>query len=234
MAAVLAAGAGAVLSHASAAAAWELRPIGAGAIHVTIPRTPGRALRKGIRLHRSRTLALGDTTAHRGIPITTPLRTLIDIATTLRGRPLEQALDRAEQLQLVDFAELQRAIQAHPSRTGSPSLQAVLSRYTAGSTLTRSDLEERFLQLCDDHALPRPETNTNIQGIEVDFLWRDARLIVEVDGYAYHRSPAAFETDRERDVVLTVAGWHVMRFTYAQITRRPAWVAAAIRARVSS
>jgi very-short-patch-repair endonuclease len=104
----------------------------------------------------------------------------------------------------------------------------VLSRYTAGTTLTRSQLEERFLQLCDDHGLPRPETNTRINGIEVDFVWRDTKLIVEVDGYAHHRSPTAFERDRERDVILTVAGWRVMRFTHTQITRRPAWVAAAI------
>ena len=220
MAAVLAGGADAVLSHSSAAAAWELRPIGAGAIHVTIPGDRGRERRAGIRVHRSQTLTPADTTVHRGIPITTPLRTLIDIAATLKGRPLEQALDRAEQLHLVDFAELRHA--------RSPSLRAVLSRYTAGSTLTRSNLEERFLQLCDDHGLPRPETNTRIEGIEVDFVWRDKRLIVEVDGYEYHRSPAAFERDRERDVILTVAGWRVMRFTHAQIIRRPAWVAAAI------
>ena len=220
MAAVLAGGTDAVLSHASAAAAWELRLVGSGAIHVTIPSDSGRKRRAGIRMHRSGTLTPHDTTVHRGIPITTPLRTLIDIATTLKGRPLEQALDRAEQLHLVDFTDLQHA--------RSPSLQAVLSHYTAGTTPTRSQLEERFLQLCDNHGLPRPETNTRINGIEVDFVWRDARLIVEVDGYAFHRSPAAFERDRERDVILTVAGWRVMRFTHAQITRRPAWVAAAI------
>ena len=226
MAAVLAGGSDAVLSHASAAAAWELRPVGAGAIHVTIPGDSGRKHRAGIRIHRSTTLTREETTIHRGIPITTPVRTLIDLATTLKGRPLEQALDRAERL--VDFAELQHALKAHPTRPGSPSLQAMLSRYTAGSVTTRSELEELFLQLCDDHGLPRPETNPRINGIEVDFAWRDARLIVEVDGYAHHRSPAAFERDRERDVILTVAGWQVMRFTHAQITRRPEWVAAAI------
>jgi very-short-patch-repair endonuclease len=102
----------------------------------------------------------------------------------------------------------------------------VLSRY--GPAPTRSELEERFLELCDDRGIPRPETNTRIEGIEVDFVWRDERLIAEVDGYAYHRSPAAFETDRERDVTLTVAGWRVLRFTWRQITRRAAWVAGAI------
>jgi very-short-patch-repair endonuclease len=210
MAAVLACGRGAVLSHASAAAAWDLRPLGAGAIHVTVPGNGGRARRAGIRLHRRR-LAPADTTIERGIPITTPARTLIDLARTLKGRPLEQALDRAEHLRLLDFAEFQ-------CRPIPSSLQAQLARYQA--TFTRSELEERFLALCDDHGLPRPETNCVIEGIEVDFVWRDRRLIVEVDGYAFHRSPSAFERDRERDVVLTLAGWRVLRFTYAQVTTR--------------
>jgi hypothetical protein len=225
MAAVLAAGANAVLSHATAAAAWDLRPIGTGAIHVTVPGDPGRRRRAGIRIHRSTTLEPPGTTTHRGIPITTPARTIIDLAATLKGRPLEQALDRAEQLGLIDFADLT----VQPGRPGSPSLQAVLSLYTAGSTFTRSELEERFFALCDDHGLPRPASNTRIEGSEVDFVWRDARLIVEVDGYRYHRSPSAFEDDRERDVVLSLAGWRVLRFTWAQLTRRPAWVARAVR-----
>jgi very-short-patch-repair endonuclease len=233
MAAVLAGGTNAVLSHASAAAAWELRPVGTGAVHVTVPSSSGRRRRAGIHLHRSTTLDADDTTTHRNIPITTPSRTLIDIAASLRGRALEQALDRAEQRGLVDFAELQEAIAAQPTRSGSPSLQAMLSRYTAGIAFTRSELEERFLTLCDDHGLPRPETNTRIEGVEVDFAWRDARLIVEVDGYAYHRSPSAFEADRERDVLLAMGGWHVLRFTWSQIARRPAWVAAAVSKRLA-
>lgn len=234
MAAVLAAGDRAVLSHDSAAAAWELRPPGGGAIHVTVPGDPGRARRTGLRIHRSTTLSPNDTAVHRGIPITTPIRTLIDLATTLKGRPLEHALDLAEQRGFVDFAELHTAIEAHPTRPGSPSLQAQLSRYTAGSTVTRSELEERFLALCDRHGLPRPTVSTRIEGVEVDFVWRDALLIAEVDGYRYHRSPGAFEDDRERDVVLTVAGWTVLRFTWAQVTSRPRWVAAAIRRRLAT
>src|SRR5918992_2337338 len=179
MAAALAAGDGAVVSHATAAAAWDLRRLGSGAIHVTVPGDGGRRRRAGIRIHRS-TLEPGDATTHRGIPITTPARTLIDLAATLRGRPLEQALDRAEQLRIVDFADLRHRIAVRPGRPGSHALQAVLSRYTAGSTVTRSELEERFLALCDDHGLPRPEVNIRIEGFEVDFVWRDARVIVEV------------------------------------------------------
>jgi hypothetical protein len=226
MAAVLAAGRHAVLSHASAATAWDLRPLGTGAIHVTVPGDPGRKRRRGIRVHRSTTLTPDDTTTHRGIPITAPARTIIDLATTLSDRPLEHALDLADQHGLIDFNELK-------ARPIPRSLQAVLSRYAAGRTFTRSELEERFFALCDKYGLPRPASNTCIEGEEVDFVWRDQRLVVEVDGYRYHRSPSAFEDDRERDVVLSLAGWQVLRFTWNQINARPAWVAGAISRRLA-
>jgi hypothetical protein len=135
MAAVLAAGKGAVLSHATAATAWALRPPGAGAVHVTVPGDPGRKRRAGVRVHRSRTLTPRDATSHRGIPITTPARTIIDLATTISGRRLEQALDLADQRRLVDFAELR-------SRPVPRSLQALLARY-ASPPFTRSELERR-------------------------------------------------------------------------------------------
>jgi very-short-patch-repair endonuclease len=226
MAAVLAYGDDAALSHASAAAAWDLRPIGSGAIHVTVPGDSGRRRRSGIRLHRSVTLEPRDTTTHRGIPITTPVRTILDLARTLKGRPLEYVLDVAEQRRLVDFADLK-------TRPNPPSLQAVLSLYTAGTFVTRSEMENRFLALCDDHGLRRPQVNTRIEGEEVDFVWRDARLVVEVDGYRYHRSPSKFETDRERDVMLVVAGWQVLRFTWTQLTTRASWVAGAVSKRLA-
>jgi very-short-patch-repair endonuclease len=218
MAAVLAGGPGAVLSHASAAMAWDLRRTAGGVIDVTVSTRAGRARRAGLRLHRSATLTSRDITAHRGIPVTSVARTIVDLARTLNGRALEAVIDRADQRALVDFADLR---QANPV-----ALKAVLQNYSAAPT--RSELEEAFLRLCDDHGLARPETNTCIEGIEVDFVWRDRRLVVEVDGYAYHRSPAAFERDRERDVLLTTKGWTVLRFTWRQITRRAAWVAAAV------
>ena len=233
MAAVMAGGRDAVLSHASAAAAWELRRAGGAAIHVTVPRDTGRKRRTGIRIHRSTTLEPTETTTVRAIPVTGPIRTIIDLAAKLQGRPLEHVLDLADQRRLIDFAELRRRLAEHAGRPGSPSLQAVLSLYTAGSTVTRSEMEERFLGLCDSHGLRRPEVNTRIEGEEVDFVWRAARLIVEVDGYAYHRSPSAFESDRERDVVLAVAGWQVLRFTWTQLTTRPAWVARAVSKRLA-
>jgi very-short-patch-repair endonuclease len=218
MAAVLAAGTGAVLSHASAAAAWDLRRPGT-VIDVSVPTRSGRERRPGLRIHRRAALRPDDVSVHRGIPVTTPARTIIDLSRKLKGRSLEQLIDLADQRGLVDFTALRSA--------NSASLQAVLESYSPAAT--RSELEERFLRLCDTHGIPRPRTNTLVEGIEVDFVWRDRRLIVEVDGYAYHRSPTAFEADRERDVTLTTKGWRVLRFTWAQITRRPVWVAAAIR-----
>jgi hypothetical protein len=199
---------GGVLSHASAAAAWQLRGSNAAVIDVTVGRG-GRDRRAGLRIHRSGTLTAAEITTHRGIPITTPARTIIDLSRRLNGRALEHVVDVADQLGLVDFRDLRKA--------NSASLRAVLSTYSPAPT--KSEQEERFLKLCDDHGIPRPETNTRIEGIEVDFVWRDWRLIVEVDGYRYHRSPTAFETDRERDVQLTAASTWAAR---PQVSS-PAW-----------
>jgi very-short-patch-repair endonuclease len=211
LAAVLSAGRGAVLSHISAAAAWELRPTSSPSIHVTVPGDAGRKRRRGVKVHRSTTLTAKDVTVRKGIPITTPERTIIDLARTLDERALDHILDLADQRRLVDFERL----------------KAVLSGYDPAPT--RSEMEKRFLKLCDDHGIPRPQTNSRVEGLEVDFVWRDRRLVVEVDGYRYHRSPARFEWDREKDVTLETQGWQVMRFTWRQITRRGKWVAAAIR-----
>jgi very-short-patch-repair endonuclease len=219
MAAVLACGEGAVLSHQTAASVWDLRRVGSGAIHVTVPGDPGRKKRDGIRLHRSTTLTASETTRVRGLPVTTPARTIIDLARTLSEDELERIVDEADRRGLVDFRELRSA--------RSASLHAVLRAYAPAPT--RSEMERRFLRLCRDHGIPRPETNTLIEGILVDFVWREQRFVVEVDGYRYHRAPRVFETDRAKDVHLTVRGWRVMRFTWRQITRRDAWVAAAVR-----
>ena len=223
---------GGVLSHATAARAWGLRPPGAGAIHVTVSGDAGRKRRAGIRLHRSATLGPDETTTVRGIPITTPVRTIIDLAATLRGRPLEQALDLAEHRRLVDFAELRRSKPTRPAGIALPTSAVVPlhGRHLRDPQRDGGALPRAVRQ-------PRPaaahDVNTRIEGVEVDFVWRDARLIVEVDGYGYHRSPSAFEADRERDVMLVVAGWQVLRFTWTQITRRPAWVARAVANRLT-
>jgi very-short-patch-repair endonuclease len=100
--------------------------------------------------------------------------------------------------------------------------------------MTRSALEEAFLRLCDEHGLPRPDVNTVIEGMLVDFVWRDARLVVEVDGYGWHKSRRKFGSDRERDVLLKLAGWDVLRFAEEHVTHRAAWVAAAVKQRLAS
>jgi hypothetical protein len=219
MAAALAGGPGAVLSHGTAAAIWELRRVGSGLVHVTVPGDPGRKRRRGIKIHRSITLTARHVTRHRGIPVTTVARTIIDLSRTLTEDDLERVVDLADQRGLVDFADLRPA--------HSASLQAVLESYRPAPT--RSALERGFLRLCDSHGLPRPEVNVFIERYLVDFVWRERRLIVEVDGYAYHRAPSRFESDREKDVVLGMAGWRVLRFTWRQVTERAAWVAAAVR-----
>jgi hypothetical protein len=229
-AALLAAGPYAVLSHTSAAAAWDLVRSDGGTVHVTVPGHSGRGRRSGVRVHRTMVLRADDSTTRDGMPITTPLRTVIDLAAEgLRGRRLEAALDRAELLRLLDFADLQRRLEDRRGRPGSRALLTTLSLYTAGMFVTRSELEEAFLSLCDEHGLPRPNVNCVIDGDEVDFHWPGARVIVEVDGYGWHRSPSAMDDDRDRDVRLGEAGWRVLRFTYRQVKDRPAWVARAVR-----
>jgi len=230
-AAVLALGDRAVLSHGSAADAWDLRSTASGLIHVSVTGRTGRARRAGIRVHRPEVLRGDETATLERLPLTTPARTLLDLAAGgLRGRPLEAALDRAALLRLLDFAELHRLLACYPHRPGSPSLQATLSRYVVGSAETRSVLEELVLELCDRHGLPRPEVSCSIEGRLRDFHWPGSRLVVEADSYAWHRSPSALNDDRERDVELVLAGYRTLRFTWEQVTRRPGYVRRALRA----
>jgi very-short-patch-repair endonuclease len=218
MAAVLACGEGAALSHTTAAAAWDLRRAG-GVIHVTVPGRGGRKAPRGVSLHRSPTLSAAEITHYRGIPVTKVARTIIDLARTESVEELERVVDEADRRGLVNFDHLRAA--------RSASLKAVLRHYDPAPT--RSEMERRFLRLCRKHGLPRPETNAIVDGYLVDFVWRDRKLIVEVDGYRYHRSPRKFESDREQDVTLSGRGWRTLRFTWRQIHHRDAWVAAAVR-----
>lgn len=224
-AAVLALGDRAVVSHATAASAWDVRRTSSGLIHVTVPDRGGRTPRTGIQVHRPSAWHAGEVTALSGLPITTPARTLLDLAAAgVRGRPLEAALDRAELLGLVDFAELDHILARHAGRPGCPALTATLSRYTAGSTRTRSVLEELVLEACERHAILRPRVNAIVEGRERDFFWPQSRLIVEADSYAWHRSPSALDDDRERDAELLLAGYRCLRFTWPQVTRRRSYV----------
>lgn len=216
MAGVLAGGPGAVLSHRSAAALWNIRPTARARIDVTVGRN--KRPRPGIEFHRTE-LPQDEKTTHEGIPVTTVARTLVDLAATLDRARLEKALAQAEIQRLHTGLPLNAAVRRHATRPGVKSLAAALedTRWTAN--ITRSELEDRFLAFLDAHNLRRPETNVLIEGLEVDCVWRDKRVIVELDGRATHGTRQAFERDRQRDRILQAAGWRVIRLTWRQLTR---------------
>jgi very-short-patch-repair endonuclease/predicted transcriptional regulator of viral defense system len=229
MAAVLACGPGAALSHASAAALWGIRPTNATRIDVSVRESGGRAKRQRIRVHRATGLRADEVTTDQAIRVTTPARTLLDLASSLPRRALERALDQAEVLELFDLHELRAAVDRHRGERGAGRLAGALDEHTAGTTLTKSKLEERMLAICDRHGLPRPKVNAWVEGLEVDFLFAAQRLVVEADSYQFHRSRAAFERDRERDAILARAGHRTLRFTHRQMARNGAMVAETIR-----
>ncbi|HEX2103825.1 MAG TPA: type IV toxin-antitoxin system AbiEi family antitoxin domain-containing protein [Solirubrobacteraceae bacterium] len=227
-AAVLAAGPNAFLSHAAAGALWELRASAAVIVDVTIV-GGGSRKRAGLRIHRARDLT-GQITMHEGIPVTTPARTTLDLAATLQRRPLERLLDQAENTRLTDVASLDALARAHTGHRGAPRLLATLDTHAPGTTITKSELEERFLALCDHSGLPRPRVNAWVEGLEVDFLFPQQRLIVETDGYRFHHTREQFERDRHRDATLTRAGYRTLRFSHTQLTHEPTTAVATLRA----
>jgi very-short-patch-repair endonuclease len=219
MAAVLACGGeGAAISHRSAAVLWGLVPRDDGPVDVTVARSGGR--RRGLRIHRSRTLRAEDVRWLQGIPTTSPERTLLDFAETAQDRELERALDEAIVQRLTTHAALVAAVRNAPGRQAAPRLSALLAR-SDPPALTRSEAEERLLALVRAARLEAPEVNVRVKGHLVDFLWRRHRLIVEIDGYRFHSSRSAFERDRRRDAELAAAGYQVIRVTWRQITEEP-------------
>jgi very-short-patch-repair endonuclease len=217
MAAVLACGGAAVLSHRSAAVLWGLLRAWYGPPEVTV--TDGRSRgRPDLRVYRTRWLDPRETRRREGVPVTAPARTLLDLATVISERDLARAVEEAQVLRLVTPRQLANVVGR--GRPGSAALRAVLNLQHEPS-LTRSEAEVAFLHLVRDAGLPAPETNVEVLGHEVDFLWRGRKLIVEVDGFAYHSSRQAFERDRRRDARLQAAGFRVMRFTYLQIVNEP-------------
>src|SRR3954447_26592788 len=184
MAATLEGGEGAVLSHTTAAARWELRATD-GAVHVTVPSSGGRR-RPGLVIHRDPTIAADEITTRHGLPVTKVARTLLDLAAMLPARPLQRALDEAAVARRLDLSLLDALIARHAGHHRAAKLRAALDHHRPGNTPTRSELEERFLSLCATHGLPRPAVNTKIAGLEVDFLFAGARLVVETDGWRFH------------------------------------------------
>ena len=223
MAAVLAYGPSARLSHRSAAALWNLRPNNRTTTDVSVPGRSARSPR--IDVHASTTLRAADCTVVDGIPCTTLARTLLDLAEVVDRRGLERAVEQAEFLRLFDLRAVEDVLARANGRRGAAVLRAVLADL-AEPALTKSDLEERFLALCRAALLPSPEVNAGLviddgPPIEVDFLWRAQRLAVETDAFGTHGTRHSFERDRRRDQRLKVAGYDPLRFTRRQILKEP-------------
>ncbi len=237
MAAVLAGGPGALLSHGAGGALLGLGGPWAGPIDVTVPRgsrrgpaaARARSAAAGVAFHQPRSFDPRDRSVRDGISVTTVERTLLDLAEVLDREQLRRALEEADRLKLLDLAALHSLLARSPGRHGLRPLRTLLSQTWDPIKVTRSELEDAFRDLCDRAGLPPPLTNAQVAGLEVDAFWPAHNLVVELDGYEYHRTTAAFERDRQRDVKLTLAGFIVLRFTYRQVTMNPAGTAAAIR-----
>jgi very-short-patch-repair endonuclease len=224
MAAVLACGPGAVLSHRAAAALWGMR--GGDRIELTVP--AAKRPRPGIELHRAN-VPDDERTTHRGMPVTTVPRTLLDLSAVVQRHEARSAFRKAEQLRLTDPLSLHEVAQRYTRRPGLATAKALLQEAGIGARIIRSELEERFQDFLITAGLPLPQTNVVIEGYEVDCAWPDQRVIVELDGHATHSPSHAFEVDRSRDRRLAAAGWRVIRITWRQLEEEPTSVEADLR-----
>lgn len=218
MAAVLACGPGAALSHRSAGQLWGLIPMSAAVPEVTRPR-PFR-VQVGVEAHHSR-LPDDELVLVDGIPVTSVSRTLLDLAGILTKHQLERALNEAEVLRLTAKLSVPDLLERYPRRVGSAALRALFRDRAAVRGITRRELERRFQAVLADADLPLPRLNAavSVRGrfFKADCLWAEQRLIVELDGRESHGTELAFERDRERDRLLLVEGWRVTRITWRQL-----------------
>jgi predicted transcriptional regulator of viral defense system len=225
----------AVLSHRSAAALWGIRPTARRDVEITVP----RALRPRPRLeiHQAR-LQRDEITTCAGIPVTTPTRTLFDLASVLAPHRLERAATEAEIRRLTSPTSLKDLVARYPRRAGNTAIRKLLEARTIGRNLTRHHLELRFLGFLDTAGLPRPQINEVVdvwpKPREVDCLWREQRLVAELDGFATHGTRSAFEEDRARDRALQVAGYRVVRITWRQLHDEHLALAAELRSLLTS
>lgn len=231
MAAVLACGCGAVLSHRSAAALWGICSLTSRAIEVTAT-TKSRS-RPGLHRHFA-ILPADEVTEQDGIPVTTVPRTIFDLAATESVGVVEGALRQSEYLRLHDRLSLRHLLERYPRRRGARAIRRCLARRREAPGHTRSWLEERFLPFLDRHRLPRPRLNAWIElsgrPIQVDCLWPEAGTIVELDGFAAHGTRMAFREDRARDRKLRVARYGVIRIAPEQLEDEPEAIASDLRA----
>lgn len=219
LAAVLASGAGAVLSHGPAG---QLAGITSRrerfALHVSTPRRSGGSPR-GIVTHRPRNLEPRDTTTRLQIPTTNVTRTVWDVASTRPPLQTRRAFEKAESRNLLNRPRLAQLLEASPSRKGAGTIRRLLAERPLPLSETRSWLEELLQQICRDHGLPLPAVNVPLLGYEVDFLWPAAKFVVEADG-ADHLNPGQRDKDNERDIRLARAGYLIRRYSYLAMGRQ--------------
>jgi hypothetical protein len=229
MAAVLASGEGAALSHRSAARFWQLMPPAVEWVDVT---SPGRRVRReGIVSHRSN-LPDDEWLVEERIPVTSPFRTIVDLAAVLKLRELERAFHEAEVRGLRDRVSLPMLLGRYPGRRGSRNLRVLLEAPEPVG-FTRNDFEEGFVAFVDAYGLRRPRMNgtLSLRGrfFEIDALWEDERVVVELDSRSVHGTNRNFESDKQRDRILLAEGWRTMRVTWRQLKHEPDEVAADLR-----
>jgi hypothetical protein len=231
MAAVLACGAWAVLSHRTAADALGILPNAGGLIDVTVPGRSGRS-RPGLVIHRARRLADDERGAIDGIPCTSPARTLLDLAAVVKGPRLAWAIEGAERTRQFDGRALEAVLARAGGRPAAARLRSALAAYRGEAPPTRREFERLALGLFERAGLPSPRVNkfvdTPAEPLEVDFCWPERRLIVEADSWEWHGTRARFENDRRRDQLLRRAGWAVVRITWRQLRDSPDEVIAAL------
>jgi very-short-patch-repair endonuclease/predicted transcriptional regulator of viral defense system len=219
MAAVLACGRGALLSHRAAGALQSLLP-SSPQFDVTVPGGGSRS-RAGIVVHRSRCLHEEDRDEVRGIPVTSVARTIVDLAELPGDERLAQAIKEAEIRRTFDLLAIERVLTRLPGRTGRHRLAQVLAAYRPDPHFTRSGAERRFLELCQRNGLPKPRMNTWVAGHEVDAYWADVDVVVELDGAATHNTREAFQRDRARDRAIAAQGIRVVRVTWLDLQDGP-------------
>jgi Protein of unknown function (DUF559) len=218
-AAVLALGTGAVLSHVAAAVLWGMVRRTA-IIEVTVPTTAGRVKRDGIVVHRQR-LPPEHITTHRGIPVTTPIRTLLDYAAVAPLNAVFRAFEQAQVHLHIPPAPIAAEVISRPRQRGNGKLRKVLVGAVDPADV-RSVLELRFLRMCAAHGLPRPEVNIRIDEWTPDFYWPEWKLVVETDSVAFHSTAWERERDALKDEALRARGLDVLRLMWADVVGRPA------------
>jgi len=235
LAAVLAMGPDAALSHRDAAALHELRPANRERVELTT--AADRRGTRQIAVYPRRRLDPLDVTVVNAIPVTSVARTLVDLAEVLPAARLGLVVSEAERRGVFDLNAVEAALARTRNRPGGgrTTLRAVLEEHRRrGAQLIRSELEERFAALVAAAGLPRPQTNRWIGDFEVDAVWPERRLAVELDGWAHHRDRTTFERDRIKANALAGKGWRVLRYTHDAVVRRPAEVAAELTAMLAA